>query len=96
MDHIQKAKGVADEMSWDMHLSGIPDWYIESCRKLSYLYPKAHAAEYMFLYWKLAYYKLHYPDEYLAALSDAEKSRNCILTIESANISDSRPVKHWL
>lgn len=73
MDRVRKGKGVTDEMSWDMHLSGVSDWYINSCTKITYLYPKAHAADYMLLYWKLAYYKLHYPDEYRQVLFEAEE-----------------------
>lgn len=71
MNHVRKGKGINEEMTQDMHLAGLPDWYIDSCSKVAYLYPKAHAVEYMLNYWKLAYYYLYFPDEYQEVLSDA-------------------------
>ena len=73
MNHVRLGKGVTEKMSRDMQMAGIPDWYVQSCRKLTYLFPRAHAVEYMLLYWKLAYYRLHYPGEYLTALCYVDK-----------------------
>lgn len=68
MERVRKGKGVAKDMEWDMLAAGIPGWYIDSCDTISYLYPRAHAVEYMLLYWKLAYYRLHFPEKYKKAL----------------------------
>ena len=47
-----------------MQKLGIPEWYIESCKKVLYLFPKAHTASYVKMAWKLAYYKLYYPEDF--------------------------------
>lgn len=47
-----------------MNEAGIPQWYIESCRKILYLFPKANSANWIKRIWKLAFYKLYYPDAF--------------------------------
>lgn len=74
MDHVRKGKGVTKDMEWDMLVAGIPEWYIDSCNTISYLYPRAHAVDYVLLYWKLAYYRLHFPEEYKNALETVEEN----------------------
>ena len=69
MNHVRKGLGLTKEMKKDMRLSGIPDWFIESCEKIRYLFPKSHAAEYGLLYFRLAYYKLYFPVEYEEAFA---------------------------
>ena len=64
MNNVRKGRGLTKEMECDLALAGIPDWFIESCNKIVYLYPKAHVTDYTLLYWKLAYYRLHFPEEY--------------------------------
>ena len=51
---------------WKAILSehGLPEWFISSCEKISYLFPKAHSYSYMICSWRIAWYKLHYPLEY--------------------------------
>ena len=73
MDRVRKGKGITKEMEWDMLVAGIPEWYIDSCSNIYYLYPKAHAVDYMLIYWKLAYYRLHFPEEYKNALEAVEE-----------------------
>ena len=67
MESVRKGRGVTDEMALEMTAAGVPNWYIESCRKVEYLFPKAHAAEYMLMYWKIAYFKRYYTEEYRMA-----------------------------
>lgn len=64
MNRVRKGIKLTDEQENDMKDAGVPEWYIESCNKIKYLFPKSHIGEYTLLYWKLAYYRLHYPDIY--------------------------------
>ena len=50
-----------------MRSAGIPDWWLDSCRKISYLFPKGHAASYVKTYMHMAWYKVHYPMAFYAA-----------------------------
>lgn len=71
MDRILMAKGITEEMKEDMRAAGVPEVYIESLDKTQYLFPKSHAMEYMLVYWKLAWYKSHFPEDYTKVMKDA-------------------------
>lgn len=63
---VRKGRGLAADMESLMREHGVPDWYIESCRHISYLFPKAHAAAYVMMGWRIAWFKVHHPLAYYA------------------------------
>ena len=67
MESVRKGKGLKDEWVDAMTAAGVPDWYIWSCRKIKYMFPKAHAAAYVMMAWRIAYYKVFYPQAFYAA-----------------------------
>ena len=67
MESVRKGKGLKDEWIDAMKEQGVPDWYIGSCKKIKYMFPKAHAAAYVMMAWRIAYCKINYPLAYYAA-----------------------------
>jgi DNA polymerase-3 subunit alpha (Gram-positive type) len=73
MENVRKgviAKGKCaqwEEWKKDMIAHDVPDWYIWSCEKIKYMFPKAHAAAYVMMAWRIAYCKVFYPLAYYAA-----------------------------
>lgn len=67
MESVRKGKGIPDDWQEEMRKSEIPEWYIESCLKIKYMFPKAHAAAYILMALRVAYFKVHYPMYYYAA-----------------------------
>ena len=67
MESVRKGKGLKPEMEKAMTEAKVPDWYIWSCKKIKYMFPKAHAAAYVMMAWRIAYCKINYPLAFYAA-----------------------------
>ena len=67
MESVRKGKGLRPDWIEAMKAQDVPDWYIESCQKIKYMFPKAHAAAYVMMAWRVAYCKVFYPLEYYAS-----------------------------
>lgn len=63
-ERVRKGKGLTEEQEEEMYQKGIPDWYIESCNTVKYLFPRAHALSYVLLAYRVAYFKAHRPLEF--------------------------------
>jgi DNA polymerase-3 subunit alpha (Gram-positive type) len=71
MEFVRKGKGAKEkekmeEFAQEMSSHGVPDWYIESCRRISYMFPKAHAVAYVMMAFRIAWFKINYPAAYYA------------------------------
>lgn len=66
MERVRKGKGLADEDIEYMKQFNIPSWYIDSCQKIKYMFPKAHAVAYVMMSFRIAYFKVHYPEAFYA------------------------------
>lgn len=67
MESVRKGKGLTPEFEAAMKEKGVPNWYIESCKKIKYMFPKAHASAYVLMAVRIAYFKVHFPALYYAA-----------------------------
>ncbi|MBE6034527.1 MAG: PolC-type DNA polymerase III [Clostridiales bacterium] len=66
MEKVRKGKGVNDEDVALMQEHDVPEWYIESCRRIKYMFPRAHAVAYVMMSYRIAYFKVYYPVEFYA------------------------------
>ena len=64
MQQVRGGKGLPQELIGKMKAAGIPAWYIESCSRIQYAYPRAQIIEYTIIIWRQAYYRMHFPKIY--------------------------------
>lgn len=67
MEAVRKGKGIKEDVVETLKAGGVPDWYIESCQKIQYLFPRAHATAYVMMAYRIAFCKVHYPLAFYAA-----------------------------
>ena len=67
MESVRKGRGLPEGAEEEMKAAGVPDWYIGSCKKVKYLFPKAHAVAYVMMAFRIAWFKVYYPLAFYAA-----------------------------
>jgi len=67
MEDVRKGKGIKPDDVQQLREKGVPEWYIESCQKIKYMFPKAHAVAYVMMAFRIAYCKVHHPLAFYAA-----------------------------
>ena len=67
MEKVRKGKGIPDKYYEKMLKLPLPKWYINSCEKIKYMFPKAHAVAYVMMSFRIAYYKINYPEAFYAS-----------------------------
>lgn len=110
MENVRRGKGLSPQDEADMRSLSLPDWYIDSCNKIKYMFPKAHAAAYVMMSFRIAYFKVHYPLAFYATyfttkaadfdgqliLSGREAVKNKIDELESLGNDASTKEKNQL
>ena len=67
MESVRKGRGLPDGAEQEMKEAGVPEWYIGSCKKIKYLFPKAHAVAYVMMAFRIAWFKVYHPLAFYAA-----------------------------
>lgn len=67
MESVRKGRGIPEGIIPHMKEKGVPDWYIDSCQRIKYMFPKAHATAYVMLSYRIAWFKVHRPQAFYAS-----------------------------
>ena len=67
MESVRKGRGLSEEQEELMRQYDVPQWYVDSCKKIKYMFPKAHAAAYVTMAFRIAWFKVHIPKAYYTA-----------------------------
>ena len=110
MEKVRKGKGLTEEDEKYMRDMNVPNWYIDSCKKIKYMFPKAHAVAYVMMSFRIAYFKVHFPEAFYATyfttkasdfdaelvLKGKEAVRDKIKELESLNSEKTAKDKNLL
>jgi DNA polymerase-3 subunit alpha (Gram-positive type) len=66
MERVRHGRGLTEEDEDYMRENNVPEWYINSCNKIKYMFPRAHAVAYVMMSFRIAYFKVHYPQAFYA------------------------------
>lgn len=67
MENVRKGKGLTPDMESAMAEKDVPKWFVDSCKKIKYMFPRAHAAAYVMMAFRIAWFKVHMPAAYYCA-----------------------------
>ncbi len=67
MENVRKGKGLSPDDEAAMTAAGVPEWYMDSCKKIKYMFPKAHAVAYVTMAFRIAWFKVYYPEAFYIA-----------------------------
>lgn len=90
MEKVRKGKGLTEEHEQAMKDNGVEKWYIDSCKKIKYMFPKAHAAAYVLNSVRIAYFKVHHPLFYYASYFTVRATDFDLLTM----VKDKDTIRH--
>ncbi|WP_414051321.1 PolC-type DNA polymerase III [Macrococcus animalis] len=89
MESVRKGRGLTEEFEAAMMENNVPAWYLDSCKKIKYMFPKAHAAAYVLMAVRIAYFKVHHPLFYYASYFTVRASDFDLLTM----VKDKHTIK---
>ena len=89
MESVRKGKGLNRGIGREMSKNEVPEWYIDSCKKIKYMFPKAHAAAYVLMAVRIAYFKVHHAILYYAAYFTVRADDFDIDAMTKGSASDS-------
>ncbi|WZE71914.1 PolC-type DNA polymerase III [Macrococcus psychrotolerans] len=95
MESVRKGKGLSEEFEAAMRENKVPEWYLDSCKKIKYMFPKAHAAAYVLMAVRIAYFKVHHPLYYYASYFTVRASDFDLLTMTKDKHTIKATVKDY-
>ncbi|WP_414739351.1 PolC-type DNA polymerase III [Macrococcoides canis] len=95
MESVRKGKGLSEEFEAAMRENNVPEWYLDSCKKIKYMFPKAHAAAYVLMAVRIAYFKVHHPLYYYASYFTVRASDFDLLTMTKDKHTIKATVKDY-
>ena len=81
MEDVRKGRGLKEQYEEIMKANKVPDWYIESCKKIKYMFPKGHAVAYVTMAVRVGYFKIYYPLEFYATFFSVRSKQYDIKTM---------------